>query len=417
MNKLLQFFSISLILIMVGACSEVGIFYTLENEKVIENKNNLNDKVQFENLIDTNPLAPTGYYIGNGGPTVYYRSKVGSYSNWSKLEVPTTGYASDATTSSMVLIGNNLYISRISHDGSNTISGIHRLLNVQGEIDGDGVTSSDWVPITVVNTGTDASFAYYKLFTAGGGLYVNELEKFKDADSNGNTTTNSIVYYSGVTPESTAFGAYIDISLNLNFGQDTTTTEEVIGMDFDTINSNYWLIYNNPHNSVNKGYAYFDDDPTFSTVDPDSKNTSSMVSDIYFYSDVDLVLDDYILIAGVDKNIYTYNASTPGWGSAITAGIDSIFRGFANIEDLTGTNRVIVGTTAYGSNEGEGYFQINMDTLTIDKDDQFASNYRSSDLSDASITGFLMDEQNDRLFAYTVNEGVWLNISTEWTHE
>ncbi len=419
MKKLILLFYITLILIMIGACSKVGIFYSLENEVKVADKNNLNDKAAFENLIDTNPGAASGYYIGNAGMTVYYRNKVGSFSNWSSLTMPKTAgtkdFASDVTTSSMVLIGTELYVSRISHDGGSYVSGVFRLDYDLITTDPAGVVLSDWTEITSYE-GVETAFMYYKLFTANGGLYINELNKFIEADDNNNQTTSSKVYYSGITPESTLIGAYTDISPNLDFAQDTYTTEEVIGMAYD--GASHWLIYNNPHKNVKKGYAYIDSDPSFATAtaSTDSKNTTTMVSDIFFYDDT---TTDYILISDVAGAIYTYNVTTPGWGSNITvsaAGIDCIFHGFADIDNLS-TGKVIVGTTAYDSNVGEGYFQINMTTLAIDKDDQFASNYSSSDLSDSSIAGFLMDTNYNRLFAYTEDEGVWLNISSEWSLE
>lgn len=387
---------------MITACSDVGIFYALEIEEVIEDNNNLNDSARFSIMVDTDTVGD-GYYIANAGPTVYYRKNVDSFNNWSKLSVPTSGYSSDATTSSMVLIGTDLYISRISHDGSNVYSGIYRLDAVEAEIDLDGVQSNDWTEITS-NTGSASSFKFYKLFEANGNLYVNETSRNDDDDFN---ITDSTVYQTA-SPGfgGDAYGAYNDITSALSI----TTTEQVVDAEFD--GTNYWIIYNDV--ATEDGYTVFDDVATFATT-PTLTNKDAMVVDMFFYDNA----TDYVLISNLNSDIYMYQVGS-GWVSDIDNGDDFIFRGFADIEDLS-ANTVIVGTSAYGTESPDGYYQINMSTLSIeDKADNFfsdSSNYSSSDLSDASIVGFLMDSQNDRLFAYTEDEGVWLNINKEWSLE
>ncbi len=83
MKILFKLLYIPLFLLMITACSDVGIFYALEIEEEIQDNNNLNDSAVFSNMVDTNPGAATGYYIGNAGPTIYYRSKASSFSSWS----------------------------------------------------------------------------------------------------------------------------------------------------------------------------------------------------------------------------------------------------------------------------------------------------------------------------------------------
>lgn len=432
MNKIIQIFYISLILIMIGSCSETGLFYSLENEEVEEDNNDLNDSAQFENMIDTDTSSTTdGYYIGNAGMTVYYRDKTESYSSWSSMTMPSsvasTEFASDATTSSMVYISPYLYASRISHDGDDYVSGVFRLdIDLTSNDPGD-VSSSDWTEIESY-TGDEDDYMYYKLFTVNGIMYINALSKDDDPDDDDNYTAYSTVYTSSspdtaasVSTNYTNINGYLDFGEDENDDDDIVYTEEVIGVAFDS-NSTYWLIYNNPHEDVEEGHAYFDSSSDFSSGSVSSTDTDYMITDIFAYSDSDSTNTDRILISDVEGSIYSYDVTNTGWDDDVDvddADIDCVFHGFADI-DVLSSDMIIIGTTAYDSNEGEGYFQLDMSdsTLTIDEDDEFSSNYSSSSsLYDASITGFLMDENNERLFAYTEDEGVWLNISEEWSLE
>ncbi len=103
------------------------------------------------------------------------------------------------------------------------------------------------------------------------------------------------------------------------------------------------------------------------------------------------------------------------------------FNGFENINslDLNAPNSIIVGTVD-NSEDSTGYYQINMADISNIQwtDDNFseANNYTSSEVSKTSLNGFYYDETFSRLFAFTSNEGVWLNILNDdgeriWTHE
>jgi hypothetical protein len=398
---------------MIASCSDVGIFYTLEIEEEIEDNNNLNDSAVFSNLVDTDSSSTSGYYIGNAGPSIYYRSKGSSYSSWSKLSVPTSGYASDATNSSMVLVGDDLFISRISYDGDYVVSGIYCLPDAASNLD-----SPTWTTITENLDGEDDDFVFYNLFTANGYLYVNELEKDDDDDEDDLNTTDSFIYVSTATPDVDTYDhigtSYTEISNDVGLD----STEHLIKVIYETTSTSYWLIYNDTDEDVIAGYAYYDTDPYFATSTNTKNVSSNMYSDIFFYDDDDDDVNDCILLSDVDGSIYIYDLVDTDWSTIDVddPDIDCMYRGFANIEDLV-NDTVIVGTSAYDDESGVGYYQIDMSSLSIDEDDDFSDNYSSTDLDDSSIAGFLMDSQNDRLFAYTENEGVWLNVSDEWSLE
>jgi hypothetical protein len=306
----------------------------------------------------------------------------------------------------MVLVGDDLFISRISHDGDYVVSGIYCLTTADSNL-----ASPSWITITENLYGEDDDFVFYNLFTANGYLYVNELAKDDDDDDDDFNTTDSLVYVSTLTPEDDVYSDFSGITSKLGI----TSTEHVIGMTYS--DNQYWLIFNDYEDE--EGYACNDTTYNFSTVAGSPTNTDYMVSDLFYYDATNGSINDYILISDVNGSIYVYDESSDAWDSDIDVDdpdIDCMYRGFADIYYLA-TDMVIVGTSAYDDESGVGYYQIDMSSLSIDEDDDFSDNYSSSDLSDSSIAGFLMDDSNTRLFAYTENEGVWLNVSVEWSLE
>ena len=392
---------------MVTTCSNKGIFYSLELEEKILEKNNLNNNARFFNLVDTNPGSATGFYIGHAGPTIYYRSKANTYSNWSKLSLP-SGFDDDATNTSMTLVDRDggttfdLYISRISRGGSNVISGVYRMLNVTTSISGT------WDMI-VKETKSHSSYFVYKLHTTGvNNLYINQLTKNSDGD-----TTISILSHSSDPNDLTP--TINDISTNLGI-----TSEEVLKVASydDTINVYYWLIFNNS----SSGEIYGDiNDPTFNVPSDYSSTATVKVKDLFIYSETQVLISNY------SGSIYSTINTGSTWASI--GSISGVYNGFADIGQggtPLAADTVIVGTMAI-TESADGYHLIDMsvgsgsvnnDTDSINFSD--TGNYNSADLSNSSINGFLMDTTNSRLFAYTWNAGVWLNIADgvrKWTLE
>ena len=456
MKKLLNFTYITLLLLLITACSNTGIFYTLENvEKNVDN-NNLNNSANFSNLVYTG-----NDYLGNAGPNIYYRSDSPdtTLDNWAALALPdpndtTVSFASDGTVSSMVLDDSgDLYISRISHDGSNIISGIYRLPNAD-LLTPSTVISADWemiVETVTAKAATTFTYSVYKLHKAFTSMYINHLTY--DLDDTNDVTpalSNSLLYVS-TTPSSISndlsTSGFVDtIDMTTLFVIDTETKDEngdpinePIKVEIQKIISfdgtNYWIILNGTSTSKiaeaarnTKILLSTIDNKTFSDVatdipDSDDPNATRLI-DIFEYSATE------ILVSNTKGSIYISTNTGATWTES-TVKSGAFFNGFANINGLTPdtANTVIVGTAAnIGSSttNGSGYYEIDMSLATIDwADTDFsdAFNYSSTGLSDASINGFLYDstDTNSRLFAYTRAHGVWMNVdnagSREWDQE
>lgn len=409
MKKIFKILYIPLFLLMIASCSDVGIFYALEIEEVVKDKNNLNDNTIFTNMVDTDydNVASAGYYIGNASKTIYYRKQTSDYSSWSELALP-SGFDSDATNPSMVMIDNgseyDLYISRISKDGGDVISGVYRLTDIQTKLD-NGVSSSDWDTMYQKSFDDDEDYDHYTLYTANNLLYINVLSNDDSQDQEDVRQSSKLYVSTSSSPTiNTPFTTIAQYSPITDPG---FTTEKVLKIDYDGVN--YWMIYNN---TSNVGQIWSDTAVDFG-AGANITTTGDTVADIYIYAANEVIVslhDD-----GSDG--YLSETTDAGINWSTIDSVDCIYRGFADINTLT-ANTVIVGTTA-GEEVAEGYYQIYMPTPSIDEDDNFSdsSNYSSSYLSDASIIGFLMDENDGRLFCYTENEGVWLNIDENWSLE
>lgn len=427
MKKLKNILFIPLLLLFLTACSDKGIFYFLENETVEEDDNNLNNNAVFSNMVYVG-----GNYIGNAGPNIYYRSDAADISSWSSMIMP-AGFETDATNTSMVLVGTDLFISRISHDGAGVISNVYRLDTAIAPID---VVSSSW-ELVVSETNTVLSFHVYRLHTADGNLYINDLTMTRADQYDDAVIGVSALYYiddaAGVTPADFTTANYDDVSVTFGTG-----TEEILKILYDGA-ARYWMIYNDDSD----GFIFYatDGDLTTGLVDvvdtatDDPAVLTEKLVDLFIYSTTE------VLISNQDGSIYlTEDADqvTPAW-EVMDGVVDStavtddelsghFFNGFADIDTLTAdtANMVIVGTTA-GSSSATGYYQIDMSAATktwTDANFSEINNYVSIDLSSSSIKGFLYDDTvNKRLFAYTTFNGVYLNYySTEdidriWSHE
>lgn len=392
-----KYLYLPLVALFLTTCSQsgTGMFYSLEHEKVIEETNNLNNKAIFSTMIDTG-----SYYIGNVGPKIYYRSNALHFSSWRELPMP-SGFARDAASSSLVMVGTDLYISRSSIDGPNK-SGFYRLNEVNTNTN---ISSGAWIEIHS-KTGSETSFTVFELHSANTNLYVNEMTRDKD----GKTTSSSL--YTTNDPQNAAYTAYTDISAALGI----TTADEIVEIAFDT--TNYWAIINNSTN----GEVYRDTNANFSTKTSQTANTSGKFIDFYAIDPNNVLLSNsngkiFNTLVGDDAS-----AAVVTWVS--TGSLKTQYNGFADISTIT-ADTMLVGTVATGTTDGVGYHQIDINTGVLNTNTSKINfseinNYNSSNLSESTINGFLVDEINSRIFAYTENEGVFLNIDNsgrEWFHE
>ncbi len=432
MKKKLSIIFLPLLILIITACSETGIFYSLENETVLVDSNNLNNKTVFSNMVDAD-----NYYIGNGGTALKYRFKVDDISSWSTLATPDDSYASDDINNSMVMVGDDLYISRSSYDGSNVVSGIYRLPNAKTLTTSNvtNVTSASWQTIVEDEVEKSASNPYdykiYKLHNAQAAtlncLFINRLTYDMANSYSTPSLSNSTLY---VTDTPTTISGN-DVSNNtteitltdyFDFIKDDEGNPILDGSDIQYIyvevdkitsgNFEYWMIINDSTNGRIIKAANVADESTISFSL--SIETDKILTDIFEY-------DTDTIFASNSEGSYYYSINE---GSTWTESTDSKsgvkLNGFADIGTLASDN-IIVGTTANTSG-GTGYYQIDttdpgviLDSGTEEGNFSEINNYNSSDLSNASIAGFCFDDTNLRLFAYTENYGVWLNFDVDDT--
>ncbi len=431
MKKKLNIIFLLLLILIVTACSETGIFYSLENETVLVDNNNLNNKTVFSNMV-----VAGNYYIGNRGTAVMYRSNnaADDISSWSTLATPDDSYASDDINNSMVLLGtSDLYISRTSYDGSNVVSGIYRL-DLSTFTNLDNVTSASWQTIVENEVEKSASNPYdykiYKLHNAQAAtlncLFINRLTYDMENTYSTPSLSNSTLY---VTDTPTTISGN-DVS--------SGTTEITLTDYFDYVEEDpvkiytyvevekitsggtkFWMTINTSSKGQIISAVDTGDISTLSFGISNSTN-DTFIKDIYeFNSDK--------IFASNSLGSYYYSADGGSiWSTSSTVQSGTYFYGFADISSFA-TNNIIVGTIANTSG-GTGYYQIDttsagtMEAVLADTGNfSEINNYNSSDLSDASIAGFCIDDTNLRLFAYTENYGVWLNFDVSgdynWSQE
>ncbi|MBN2656912.1 MAG: hypothetical protein JXR86_07610 [Spirochaetales bacterium] len=417
MKNLFKIASLVAIFSLFAACNDKGIFYSLENEELVQEKNNLNNSAIFSNMVKIG-----NYYFGNAGTKIYYRniSSDSTLDDWSELALPNGSdntpvdanepFSSYPAVTSMVQIGTELYISMSSASDSYFISGIFRV----SPSDPSSVISSSWTPeikTVVERTSTTHDSNIYRLFSTGTGLYINRVN-FTYTSFNDNIPDTipggSSLFYTA-SPNLIDYDlnntTSIDISTFAKYDADSEGVVENMIAKVENIvydgTANYWLIIN----GESEGKLYKSTDAT--TFNPVAASPASVrYVDIFAYDATRLLLTD---TAGL---LHIYN------GSAFRelTNSDVWLKGFARLDTLGTTNQLIIGTIANKTdttNDGEGYVQLNVsssddgvwDWVDINFSDE--NNYLSSDLSGASITGFLAD--GDRLFAYTAANGVWIN--------
>jgi hypothetical protein len=394
-------------------CSESGIFYDLEFEEVIQEKNNLNNSAVFSTMFKIG-----NYYFGNAGANVFYRSDSSSSSadDWSKLKLP-DGYADDIAVTSMVNIGTSIYLSVISHDGDSVESGIYRA----DASNPDDIKSGDWieeVKKSESKTGVHNSHVYY-LFAVANELYVNYVtyEYSNEVDLTGDIKTSTL--FTGSAPIEIAddLSSLTEITLTSVTDSDgndiPAKVENIVGSGTDP-NDNYWIIMN----GETEGNLYFSaDDPAgFSNA---LSGTPGSVRFVDIYAIDDALEDDRILLSDTAGKLHIYDQNA---GTFVSLEQDGAwFNGFYSIDGLDAgsiSNQIIVGTMGYvgeSTYDGEGYYQLDVSDSDYNNWDWVSgnfsddNNYTSSDLADSSINGFYYDSSQDRLFAYTQNSGVWVN--------
>ncbi|MBI9099824.1 MAG: hypothetical protein JEY91_15195 [Spirochaetaceae bacterium] len=440
MNKIIRLSYIFMVMLLMTTCSNTGIFLSLENEEEIKESNNLNNSANISNMV-----IAGDFYIGNGGPSIFYRSTNTSTTDskiddWSTLLVPETSFENPSvyfsrttSTTSMVLLNGDLYISRISFDGSSVISGIYRLPNAD-TIDISALTAASWEKIIEVTT-EKASSSFnsnvFRLFEAQSSLYINHLTYFYSGSDDQTASISSSALYVTTTPETIADNlanaTAIDIS---SFFSELSNPVEVAKIT--TSGTNYWMI-------INSDTSTDGSDPTLNKVlrSTDSTTFTEVTAipdaryvDIYEYK----TNPDVLLVSNTSGSLYiSINAdSAPTSADLVFTELanESVFlNGFEDIGALVPDN-VIVGTSATyddGSIDGEGYYQLDLSDLSnitwsVDNFSHY-NNYFSSELSTASINGFLFDSAKSRLFAYTRSMGLWMNIlpdnktEREWSRE
>lgn len=409
--------------ILLTACSEVGIFYSLENEEEILESNNLNNATNFSNMVQAG-----NFYIGNAGKDIFFRSTDNSNAtvdDWHTLSLPTGAndsvsgsFSSDIVVSSMVLVGSDLIISMISYDDADIVSGIYRLAGADSinfsAADNAEVESADWemlVKTAVTRGTTDASF--YSLFEANGNLYVNLISNYYSSTDDYYPTLNGSTLYfvndvTTIANDLTNNSTVIDIS---GFAKDADGNDMIASVEaISSSGSNYWMIIN----GESAGSVYYSTDgSTFNSITSTLTDSTTPVEASYV--DVFAVDATRVLISNMNGSLYIYNGST---FRELTKG-SNFLNGFENISGTLATDTILVGTTGYTGDstyDGTGYAQLSIagdDSAWdwIDSDSNFSdlNNYNSSELSDASINGFLYDPTNERIFAYTSNAGVWMN--------
>ena len=440
MNKIIRLSYIFMVLLLMTTCSNTGIFLSLENEEEIKESNNLNNSANISNMV-----IAGDFYVGNGGPSIFYRSTNTSSTDskiddWSTLLVPETSFENPSvyfsrttSTTSMVLLNGDLYISRISFDGSSILSGIYRLPNADS-IDISALTAASWEKIIEVTT-EKASSSFnsniFRLFVAQSSLYINHLTYSYSGSDDQTASISSSALYVTTTPETIADNlanaTAIDIS---SFFSEPSNPVEIAKIT--TSGTNYWMIINSDTSTdgsdptLNK-VLRSTDSTTFTEV---TAITDARYVDIYEYK----TNPDVLLVSNTSGSLYiSINAD-----SALTSADlvftelanESVFlNGFEDIGTLVPDN-VIVGSSATyddGSIDGEGYYQLDLSDLSnitwsVDNFSHY-NNYFSSELSTASINGFLFDTAKSRLFAYTRSMGLWMNIlpdnktEREWSRE
>jgi len=467
MKKIIKFLYIPFTLLLITACSDSGIFYSLEKEEKVKESNNLNNEILFSNMVSVGTAngagTSDGYYFGNAGSSVFYRSEYlndpddntdeeDAIDNWKPLTMPagpsTHPFTSDATNSSMVLLGNNLYISRITETGSYYSSGIYQLPGIDSITDFSTVTSGSWLSLaetTVYKASTSYSYNVYKLHTAGSSLYINRIAYTLSSSLDTSPSLSNSQLFVTTDPGSInnqladSNTVVNEIDMSGLFVQNTQTdpaNPSPVKVEIQKISSfdgtNYWMILNGTSTDYiatternGKILLSTADNRTFfdaTSLIPDSADPdATRFADIFEYA------NGVVLVSDLSGNIYTTNDSGASTWKTLTKSSVGLFNGFSSLNDIAASN-VIVGSAAIISDstyDGTGYYQLDLtDTANIVwNDDNFSGliNYNSTDLSEASIKGFLYGADNETLFSYTMGYGVWMNTDgnteKDWSHE
>jgi len=434
-NKLIKITIFLTLLYSAASCSDTGIFHSLENEVLVQENNNLENSTVFSNMVKIG-----NYYYGNAGINIYYRhvnpdnpSTDTNEAAWSKLVLPNGKdntpaevnevFAGDAAVTSMIEIGpdgsESLFISRVSRDGASIVSGIYHLPFAAASAPGT-VKSTSWsnqVKTVVPKSGIHFS-NIYRLFKAGSDLYVNHIkyQYTSEVDTTASLSTSQLFF--SVNPVTNNIGNNLtdshanitEIIISTFVQDDSDPPKDIIATVEKVIydgTTNYWLIMN----GKSQGKLYNSTDgSTYASVAGNPQDVRYV--DIYSVDATRLLLSD---TAGalhiLDKGDGTFRKLTNS---------NAWLTGFYNISGLgTITDRIVIGTAGNkgeSTYSGEGYVQLNIsgDDSTWDwVETNFSdkNNYLSSDLSDASINGFLFDDlaNPERLFAYTAGHGVWVN--------
>lgn len=417
--------------ILMGTCSQSGIFYDLESEVKIQEKNNLDNSAVFSSMFKIG-----NYYFGNGGVNIFYRSDSSSSSadDWSTLKLPDgssdsdgIAYGNDIAVTSMVKSDEGeLYISVISQDGDSRVSGIYKIDDASSP---SSISAGNWdmqvKKVEEKTNSTQYSHVFYLFAVAKSSdnvtddddLFINYVtyQYANDADITATIATSKLyttAMSTDINNDLASNTTEIDIS---GFVPETSKVEKIVGLGGLTATPNddkYWMIIN----GADEGKLFFSDTPSgFTTAESGSPSSVKFV-DIYPINDT--LEDDRILLSDTASKLYIYDQSDNTFRE-LSKG-DAWFKGFCSIDGLgsISSNQVIVGTIGYigdSTYDGEGYYQLDVSDADYNNWDWVSSNlsdennYTSSDLANSSINGFYFDSSNDRLFAYTVNSGVWVN--------
>ncbi|MBB6478552.1 hypothetical protein [Spirochaeta isovalerica] len=429
MKKLFKITTLSIVLITFFSCNETSIFFSLENEEVILERNNLSNSAGFTSMVQIG-----SYYFGNAGTKIYYRSdsSVSSEDDWAELVLPdgtnngleTTAFDSDAAVTSMVKVGaigsETMFISRISFDGASIVSGIFSLPYADVSAPAS-VSSADWdaqVKTAVAHSNVHYSNVY-RLFadenSGGDDLFINHLKyRFESSVDTSGVISQSYLYYAddpatnniNNTLSSEIQIDNADITLLGDLDSGTPAVAKVENIVFDG-NDEWFLIINDDTEGALYSSSNVVTTSSFSAVS--GAPASVRFVDLYAFDGTRLLVSD---TAG---SLHIYN----GTAFRELTSSNAWLKGFVNINGLgsIASDQILIGTTGNKietTYDGEGYVQLDASGADsawdwVDTNFSDENNYNSSDLSSASILGFLVDTGKDRLFAYTAGDGVFAN--------
>ncbi|MBN2627696.1 MAG: hypothetical protein JXA95_13590 [Spirochaetales bacterium] len=381
-----------LTLLLLAACSGEGLFYTIQNEVLVQDNNMSN--IKFEDVLATN-----NYYIALGSK-IWYRQK--SSETWNVLDTP------GDSISSMAFFDSKLFYAVRSGNSAQVYS---------VPIDSGFSRTQEYTSSPVSSEGYVWLQLYSDVPAGNDRIVLNRVAYSSDAT----TVVASSLHIYDKTGGDSSFGSSV-----LDLGSYPLTKK---GVAFGT-GTNMWVISNESTSLSSGGVLYTTTDgSTFTTSSPGSEYYQA----ISYNSAKDVLLlstrNDYSNSSASFNLRYCSDIllGTPAWHE--TGDIDYFISDFS-YNGTTLSNYVVAGTISdYLTNPTKtvsGYVFLNVsDTTSISISEESGlladqDNYESSDLVDSYVYSLklLSDTTYDTAIAAT-STGVWTlsSSSGDWTQE